>query len=190
MPVEPDSLPPFTRLTTDEDWQQKATYQPPGTYYVVANSDSFAESPEYKISTTIDSQSQSSARSNQRAKSNVPIDHATVILGHFEGGSRKSLVDSAFTTNEHRSSLPPRIPHASYSHLRSPMTSPRTSVMAAHPNEHSENVLIHHWRSFVRKQLFYTCALTNVSSIGLVDLIEDASKSCLPVVYESLHNKN
>lgn len=43
-----DDLPPFASLTTDEDWQRKAGHRPPGTYFVVANSASFADCDEYR----------------------------------------------------------------------------------------------------------------------------------------------
>ena len=43
-----DTLPAFASLTNDEEWEQKAEYRPPGTYFVVANPSSFeaSETPE------------------------------------------------------------------------------------------------------------------------------------------------
>lgn len=45
---EDDTLPPFQSLTNDEDREQKARFQPPGTYHVVVNPDSFVNFNEYK----------------------------------------------------------------------------------------------------------------------------------------------
>ena len=39
-----DTLPAFASLTSDEEWEQKAEYRPPGTYFVVANLSSFEAS--------------------------------------------------------------------------------------------------------------------------------------------------
>ena len=45
---EEDALPSFTSLTNDDDWQRKAGHHPPGTYYVVANPESFQHLEEYR----------------------------------------------------------------------------------------------------------------------------------------------
>lgn len=45
--MQPDDLPPFASLTTDEDRERKAERAHPGTYHVLVNPDSFAHLPEY-----------------------------------------------------------------------------------------------------------------------------------------------
>lgn len=44
---QPDDLPPFAQLMTDEERERKAEHCTPGTYHVLVNPDSFAHLPEY-----------------------------------------------------------------------------------------------------------------------------------------------
>ena len=60
--LEEDDLPPFASLTTEEEWQRKAEHRPPGTYFVVANSASFADSEDYRNDPDSESQSTSAPR--------------------------------------------------------------------------------------------------------------------------------
>ena len=105
---EEDLLPSFTSLTNDDDWQRKASHQPPGTYYVVANTESFRHLDEYRqVRSDQDLMPLTSSGDPERAllthrggtsqaavvfpseegyhaRANTAIDQMTILLGSFE----------------------------------------------------------------------------------------------------------
>jgi hypothetical protein len=96
-----DSLPPFTSLSTEEDWQRKAEHRPPGTYYVVANSSSFSDVEEYRQRD--DDSRRSSGPSGSRPDLKVP----TLFICAGSWLTESSLIREARTclSIQRRSSL-------------------------------------------------------------------------------------
>jgi hypothetical protein len=85
-PGESDELPPFHTLSTEDLWQKKAERQLPGTFFVVANSASFARTDEYRQPTR---QPLGTAHdSNTEVSACMTVDASTVILNKFEDTSR------------------------------------------------------------------------------------------------------
>ncbi|MCJ1245111.1 hypothetical protein MMC30_002312 [Trapelia coarctata] len=105
---EEDLLPSFTSLTNEDDWQKKAGHQPPGTFYVVANPESFQHLEEYRqvrsdqdlrpltrfgepergpqtpVGGTLQTPITFQAEEGYRARANTAIDPKTIVLGTFE----------------------------------------------------------------------------------------------------------
>ena len=124
-PVEPDDLPPFASLTTDEDRERKAESRSPGTYNVVVNPDSFQHLPEYSddldvrnlrisplrrgstsASMTSGSQGRETAGDQLDGFRGPREDPNVVILRRFEDATRRAT----FQRKESRSSSSPRVP--------------------------------------------------------------------------------
>lgn len=111
---ELDTLPPFTTLTTEEDWEKKAGHRAPGTYYVVANSASFPPSGDTTPTSTsgrpptdggssrrqslLSISTEMTDDSLGRRLSNIAIDENTVIVGSFDETSRQSQSGSAISS--------------------------------------------------------------------------------------------
>ena len=97
----PDLLPPFANLNTDEDWEHKAEFHPPGTYYVVANPRSFAGHGEYRSesesSNDEDEDADAPGSSQQTRPENVHVDPVTVILGSFDEEPPSAITPSSAT---------------------------------------------------------------------------------------------
>ena len=114
---DPDQLPPFSMLKSDEDREKKAEHQMPGTYHVVANPSSFAGLEEYQNShngsklhsksRTIRSPRCRSISANERFSAtgqDVYEDPETLILGTFEENVRKLPTLGLLNTNLRKSS--------------------------------------------------------------------------------------
>ncbi|KAJ5748069.1 uncharacterized protein N7511_009765 [Penicillium nucicola] len=78
-----DSLPPFSRLTSDEEREKKAEAFSPGTYHVVMTPDSFSSLPESSVANS----PTSAAKSECSGRSDDPN---VVILKTFEDVTRRS----------------------------------------------------------------------------------------------------
>lgn len=168
-------------MTTDEDWQQKAVYQPPGTYYVVANSESFIDGTGNHTPPGISNISHAQRQLTQRSNANTPVDNDTVILGSFEEGFKRSPIEPSLRNPQYRAR--PTSSRANLNLRRGSDPSTRLMPQSARPLSvnQSENELIHHWRSYARKQLFELDVATTTTSMDTEDLIEIASHSYLPV---------
>ena len=116
-----DVLPTFTALSTDVDWQRKAEYRPPGTYYVVARPESFADLEEYRqrpaegdsgdegeTPVTASGFAPSGPRSAVLRSENVAVDGETVLLAAFEDDPPGSAIVA--TTPSSGLGLPPAPP--------------------------------------------------------------------------------
>lgn len=106
--AEEDVLPSFISLTDDDAWEKKAGHQPPGTYYVIANVESFQHLEESRQArddqdprpltshsdherppkTYIGSTSQPpitfEAEQRYSTRANTAIDPETIVLGTVE----------------------------------------------------------------------------------------------------------
>lgn len=111
---ELDTLPPFTALTTEEDWEKKAGHRAPGTYYVIANSASFPPSGDTTPTSSAPRPPLEGASSRRQSLlsisteisddslgkrlSNIAIDENTVIVGSFDETARQSQSGSAVSS--------------------------------------------------------------------------------------------
>ena len=180
-----DDLPPFSVLTSDEEWQRKAEYQPPGTYYVVANSDSFADLDEYRVS-----YSSPTVREGARGRighPNISIDDATLILGIFEESPGRPLWQPGAESIRSESTAPTDIvlragqvsgPDYSQTVQTAPTSYP---IYTQQDLDFSELNLRLHYRSFVRKHLFRISHDEAVAGVDIEDLFERESAYCPPV---------
>jgi hypothetical protein len=179
-PDESDNLPPFTALTNDEEWQKKAVYSPPGTYYVVANSDSFADVEEYKTASRAEGHSDFIGTSSSRGFApNIPVDDATVILGTFEESPRKQSSSSGVPMSRTGQSI-----SMGFEHLEN---GKNISMEVGQHSQHipmvdfSEANLQFHWRSHIRRLLFRVSRDVTNLSIDVEDYIELEAHNCPPV---------
>lgn len=137
-----DPLPPFSMLSNDEDRERKAEYRVPGTYHVVATTESFSSLEEYAESPDDepDSRSRSRGPSKRRrgslyapspeSRQDVFEDPDTLILGRFEENVRKLPSLGLLTTQfEHSrsSSLASHSPATSYTQSAHPFRSHNVS---------------------------------------------------------------
>ena len=190
-PETSDDLPPFTNLTTDEDWQKKAEYQPPGTYYVVANSDSFAELDEYKA---LHSPSAACDPVGGKSPPNIPVDDATVILGIFdESVGRPPWKPEPRLSRSEPSTpvepVPSRRSTVSQSQQMVPVSVqiplPQLSQLSAMEQRFetafADPHLRYHYRSFVRRHLLRIPRDFATGWTDIEDLIEHEATYCPPV---------
>ncbi|KAL1987628.1 hypothetical protein VTN96DRAFT_2869 [Rasamsonia emersonii] len=103
-PGLPDSMPPFSMLTSDEERERKAESSSPGTYHVIVNPDSFSGLPEYADESADDlnisslslgrgSETSSrigNSRRGERESSIETGDPNVVILSRFEDSTHRS----------------------------------------------------------------------------------------------------
>ena len=132
-PDVPDLFPPFASLSTEEDWQHKAEYQPPGTYYVVANPRSFAGHGKYRSegeSTDNEDEDVELGSSSRRTRpENVLVDPVTVILGSFDDEPPSAITPSSATQR-----TAPAIPTTGSKPRRSTRRSPSRSPPSSSPS--------------------------------------------------------
>ena len=170
----PDSLPPFSALTNDEDRERKAEYQPPGTYNVVVNPASFADLDEYRNSDDeaspspkrrrliMTSDHSSPIREQYRESSAEIADPGIVILKRFEDSIRKLPTLSALNTQFNFSPMQP-LPSQGSSHapsmspaqsldmLSSPVSS--SPLLSVVPMSGTDYKLVTYYQTFVHRHL-------------------------------------
>lgn len=88
-------MPPFASLSNDEERERKAAHQPPGTYNVLVNPDSFANLPDYQqdSDTSLGSSPvRPTSTLHDFASSVRPLAHDPnwVLLDRFEEGSNNT----------------------------------------------------------------------------------------------------
>ena len=187
--LQGDDLPPFTVLTNEEDWQRKAEHRPAGTYYVIANSESFADVEEYRTSRgdqvgEIRTSLEESETGHGSIRPNISVDSDTLILGLFEEESRKpalSLNTSAEKQNESstpESSTSPGILTFANS-LEGLRMSPRQVRNDA--AKYSEPRLSLHYRTFVRRHIARIHGDVTTDSMHMEDAFEREAASFPPV---------
>ena len=190
---EEDHLPAFTALTNDEDWQEKAEYQPPGTYFVVAIPDSFADVEEYRAPRV----DQYEERSNTPPDScdystgdipNIFVDSETLILGVFEENSRRpaSNTDPALTRrSESITSSSPSPKRRAFDYdPEDPNQTPKIMVRRMtdnEPSDFSDSTLTYHYRTFVRQHLVQLHRNPGTSSPQVQDAFEREAATFPPV---------
>ena len=178
-----DDLPPFSVLTSDEEWQRKAEYQRPGTYYVVANSDSFADLEEYRVP-------YSSPTMRERGRTghpNISVDEATLILGVFEENPGRPLWQPGTESTRSESTAPTDIilragqisgPDLTQTLQNAPTSYP---IYTQQDLDFSELNLRFHYRSFVRRHLFRISHDEAIAGVDVEDLFEREAAYCPPV---------
>lgn len=171
-----DSLPPFSVLTNDEDREAKAESRIAGTYFVVANPDSFGE---YKDETakrylrassscghpsarrdstgtnqTPDSGSVSTA--NDNGESN---DRNVVVLKVFEDDTRKTVSPGGYWASQERPSRASTVsilsPTSHQETLRSSIED--TPLMRMASKDGRDYHLVYYYRNFVHRHLAQVC---------------------------------
>ena len=187
-----DDLPAFKLLTNDEEWERKAEFHPPGTYFIVANSDSFADLDEYRIP----HQSPLTRESAMYVKTdhtNVYVDDATLILGVFEEtpgrpqwrpGPESIRSDSSAPTDVIIKTNKFPVSEASMFPQPAPTSYP---MYTQQDLEFSEPNLRFHYRSFVRRHLFRIPHDEAAAGVESEDLFEREATYCPPVSLKCLH---
>ena len=175
-----DDLPPFRFLTNDEEWQRKAEYQPPGTYYVVTNSNSFADLEEYRVSHLSPTVRYSAG--SRTGHPNIIVDDTTLILGIFEespGGVRWQL--------ETESTAPANVVYRNGPFSKSESILAQQTALTSFPIytqqdlDFSELNLRFHYRSFVRRHLFRIPHEEAIAGMDIEDLFEREAAYYPPV---------
>lgn len=187
MPEHIDDLPPFTSLTNEEEWQRKAEYQPPGTYYVVTNSESFHDFEEYR-SPRSDTSSVASVQATKRSShSNISIDDGTLILGLFEDVPRR-LPGSTATAPVPESKLATQLSSLADDKLNcreaekeAVMETGRPPPIPASNGDLFEAHLRSHYRLFVRRHVFRINKEIITASLDIEDYFEIEAGRCPPV---------
>ncbi|EMC91412.1 hypothetical protein BAUCODRAFT_39585 [Baudoinia panamericana UAMH 10762] len=105
-PHQTDNLPPFARLTTDEDRERKAEGRRPGTYSVIATPDSFADLPEYVSSTSPVRRRPSVQSGSASLGSSFSSDPDTVVLERFEETPAQTPLSYPTSSPTRRPSVP------------------------------------------------------------------------------------
>ena len=187
MPEDRDDLPPFTSLTKDEEWQRKAEYHPPGTYYVVANSESFQDFEEYRSTRSNVAPITLDRAAKRSSQSNVSVDGATLILGVFEDVPRKSPGNPAAVLMKEQDSTNGLSMHTDNKSdqqkamRRAAIEACRPSVMLIPTVDFSESKLQLHYRSFVRPHVFRINKEIALASKDTDDFFETEAARCPPV---------
>ncbi|MCJ1401685.1 hypothetical protein MMC11_004902 [Xylographa trunciseda] len=198
-PAASDLLAPFTTLTNDEERQNKAEYQRPGTYFVVAIPSSFVDLEDYRNSGDDPPERSSTVfgDSTQGVAANIAVDTETLILGTFEEHAQTSalwsLPESSSLVGRDYNNVSPQI--TSFTRFPSDpdrlRVSPSLLPEAPQPIDISsagqEERLLLHYRNFVRKHLVQIRrenpdASTGDSGLG-PDLFEQEASTFPPLRY-------
>ena len=182
---EDHDLPAFNLLTNEEDWQRKAESRPPGTYFVVANSESFADLDEYRM--TSPTSGTVANFKHRKTPSNTFVDEGTVILGAFEEPSIKPAWKAADSGSVRSESSAPTDVTFRAGQLLGADVGPSidgTFCMSAFTQqdfEFSEPNLRLHYRLFVRRYIFRIPQDVAVACVESEDLFEHEASFCPPV---------
>ena len=193
---EEDHLPPFTTLTNDDDWQKKAEYQLPGTFFVVAVPDSFTDVEEYRASRSDNygERTETPPGSCNQSTGDVPniyVDSETLILGIFEENSRKPMSNTDSAPVRRSESTTSSLPTPKRVREDDPEYSNRNPSRAFRhmpDNEtldFSDSALRYHYRTFVRRHLVQLHRNAGTSSPHVQDAFEREAASFPPVSLEN-----
>ena len=167
-----DFLPPFTRLTNDEDREKKAEFRVPGSYNVIVTPSSFAGLDEYKANQdevvspagSRHSKTSSIGFASPDTDANIVTlkDPDTVLLRVFEDNARKTSSPSSPSS---------RLGYSAASSLTSPssgnfyqrmdiftlpsQTSPPPALYELTPHDPRDWPLICHYRNLLSRHLFH-----------------------------------
>ncbi|KAL8713531.1 MAG: hypothetical protein Q9220_002393 [cf. Caloplaca sp. 1 TL-2023] len=170
-----DFLPPFSRLTNDEDREKKAEFRPPGSYNVIVTPNSLAQLEEYKAGQDDENAPVSSGSKSSRASTtalgsphletnNMTIkDPDTVILRIFEDNTKKTSSPTS-PASRFGISSPSSMTSPSSNHyfqrpdmfmLASQQTPPPPSTFEITPQDPRDWPLICHYRNILSRHLFH-----------------------------------
>ena len=208
-PKRKDTLPPFFKLTNDDDREEKAEYQEVGTYNVILNPESFADFEEYKdyheplrpliakhpnsvhsgtASTDRDPGSDISNTGNNTYASDDPD---TVILRVFEDDTNKTSSPKSTSTPARTSTDLSRSPKAAASHQEYFQFSyDNTPLMKMANKDGRDHQLIYYYKNFVHRHLaqVHRDSLGTSLETGVLtapDVFERQASTFLPVCYNS-----
>lgn len=192
-PLLEDSLPPFTTLTNEEDWQRKAEHRPAGTYYVIANSESFADVEEYRISGSDQAGNfhtalEDSGLGHGSTRPNISVDSDTLILGFFEEESRRPTLSLTTLAEKRSESLTPESSTSpGISTFANSLEDLRMSPRQVRDDaaRYSEHGLRLHYRKFVRRYLMQIHGDATIDSMHMEDAFEREAASFPPVTHGS-----
>ncbi|KAL8949324.1 MAG: hypothetical protein Q9222_004563, partial [Ikaeria aurantiellina] len=169
-----DFLPPFSRLTNDEDREKKAEFRPPGSYNVIVTPNSLAQLEEYKAGQDDENVPVTSGSKSSRAsttglaspdlEANVITfkDPDTVILRVFEDNTKKTSSPTS-PASRFGISSPSSLTSPSSNHyyqrpdtfmLASQQTPPPSSPFEITPQDPRDWPLICHYRNILSRHLF------------------------------------
>ncbi len=157
-PKHHDDLPPFHALTTDDEREKKAETQSPGTFGVVVTPESFADLPEYAISSPnsrrMSFQSRASSLPTQvfdNPLSRTLTDPNVVVLDRFEDVPVTPTGPFQITSPARRTSLPQGLEYLSISKSLSGSAATRNHVLPS--TARSDSHLIAHFRHYIIPRL-------------------------------------
>ncbi|KAL8644021.1 MAG: hypothetical protein Q9226_007980 [Calogaya cf. arnoldii] len=171
-----DFLPPFSRLTNDEDREKKAEFRIPGSYNVIVTPSSLALLDEYKANrdderTPLSAGSRGSSKaasadpSSPNSQTNVITlaDPDTIMLRVFEDNSKKLTSPTSPPSSRFGLSSPPSLmgPSASHYFPRTDMFTlpsqhtPPPSTFEITPQDPRDWPLICHYRNLLSRHLFH-----------------------------------
>ena len=204
--AEEDVLPPFACLTTDEEWERKAGFQIPGTYYIVLNASSFAELEEYQT-TDVDTE----RRSKESSRDSQQSSHALGINSN-QGTDKLSIEDPNVVILSRFEETPPRMSflnRSSNTVAAIPLSSSSTAhsteslnILEQSPKSTQQQVdstsadtaqpvlrLLSHYRSYVRRYIMHYGQLspstsTTAAPLPSEDLFEREANIFPPVSNE------
>jgi len=197
--MSPDHLPPFTTLENEEDWEMKAGHCAPGTYYVVANSRSFATPSDQRAELSpVSPMGAFEASSRQESVlriangsvsddelssriANIALDDATLILGSFADSTRQPLSSSSAQSLvlhfDSDSSLPQTPTSATFFRSAEAAMS-RYQHLQQHPNRSSphEDQRQIHYRTVIRRYIFGAVDDGQTQSPDVADFFEQEAQ--------------
>jgi hypothetical protein len=181
------NLPAFATLTNDEDRERKAETNLPGTYSVVVTPKSFADLPEYVVSSGDSStRGQTSARRNARTASGssnrTSPDPNVVVLDRFEDLSPSTSLASPLIPQFRQVGLPETLQHMSLSMPPSSTTPSQASTPVAFIPA-AEGRLVSHFRRYIVTRLVPKDIEDNygVGSVPIRDIFENEATRFSPV---------
>lgn len=169
-----DFLPPFSRLTNDEDREKKAEFRPPGSYNVIVTPNSLAQLDEYKATQDEERTPLSAGSRSSKAESADPsspdpetnvitlADPDTVMLRVFEDSSKK-LTSPTSSSSRFGVSSPSSMLSTSTGHYfqrtdmftLSSQHTPPPSTFKIRPQDPRDWPLICHYRNLLSRHLFH-----------------------------------
>ncbi|KAL8701196.1 MAG: hypothetical protein Q9224_000606 [Gallowayella concinna] len=169
-----DFLPPFSRLTNDEDREKKAEFRPPGSYNVIVTPSSLAQLEEYKANQDEDKTPISAVSERPQTVSTNPLcqnietnvivltDPDTVMLRVFEDNTKKLISPTSPSSRfgvSSTSSLTSPSPNHYFQRTDmfsiSSQHSPPPSTFEITPQDPCDWPLICHYRNLLSRHLFH-----------------------------------